>query len=151
MKCALYRQYDGESRLLYVGISTNIVGRQAQHMRGSLWSDQIACITVAWFDDVGEAAEAEKEAIVSESPLYNIRKPSAKGAKATDDAWRQRLSDALDESGKSKRAVSLAIGASPGYLHGILTEGKDPTIGMLAAICEQLGVSLDALIGAGAA
>lgn len=58
-----------------------------------------------------------------------------------DIMWRQRLRTALDDSGKSKRAVSLGINAGPGYVHSILNEGKDPTVNKLLALCEELGVS----------
>ena len=55
--------------------------------------------------------------------------------------WRNRLTKALEESGKSKRSVSLASGNGPGYLHSILTDGKDPTIENLLSICDNIGVS----------
>lgn len=55
--------------------------------------------------------------------------------------WRERLLKALEESGKSKRAVSLSSGNGPGYLHSILKDGKDPTIENLLSICDALGVS----------
>lgn len=59
----------------------------------------------------------------------------------SDLSWKMRLEAALETSGKSKRAVSLASGSGPGYLHSVLTEGKDPTIGKLVSICEELNVS----------
>lgn len=40
------------------------------------------------------------------------------------------------------REVSIAAGLSEGYLHGILKDGKDPTIGRLVAICDQLDVTV---------
>ncbi len=56
--------------------------------------------------------------------------------------WRDRLAEAIRESGKSKRAISLASGNGPGYVHSILSEGKDPTIGKLIAVCEAIPVSV---------
>lgn len=38
--------------------------------------------------------------------------------------------------------MSLAAGLGPGYMHSILTEGKEPTLTRLASICEQLEVSM---------
>lgn len=63
-----------------------------------------------------------------------------------DDAWRQRLADALTATGKSKREVSLAAGMGPGYLHSLLSEGKDPTVQNLIKVCEALGVSLSFIL-----
>lgn len=59
-----------------------------------------------------------------------------------DGGWRTRLQAAVDASGRSMRDVSLAAGVGANYLHGILRDGKEPTIDRLVAICEQLGVSL---------
>ncbi|WP_208436278.1 XRE family transcriptional regulator [Bartonella phoceensis] len=59
------------------------------------------------------------------------------------DGWRQRLSAALKKSGRSKRSISLAAGKGAGYLHSILTEGKEPTIESLARICHEINVSMN--------
>lgn len=59
----------------------------------------------------------------------------------TDGLWRQRLAAALEQKGMSKRRASLDSGNGPGYVHGILNEGKDPTIDKLTSLCETLGVS----------
>ncbi|MEH7827644.1 hypothetical protein [Gemmobacter denitrificans] len=56
--------------------------------------------------------------------------------------WRSRLEAAIKSSGNSMRAVSIASGNGPGYIHGILKEGKDPTIEKLMAVCEAVPVSL---------
>ena len=56
--------------------------------------------------------------------------------------WRERLAEAVEASGKSKREVSIASGAGPGYLHSLLKEGKDPSIENLSRVCDALGVSL---------
>ena len=57
------------------------------------------------------------------------------------DEWRKRLREAVESSGKSLRAVSLAAGCSPGYLHGILSSNKEPTITRLVKLCAVLNVS----------
>ena len=46
------------------------------------------------------------------------------------------------ESGKSKRAISLDSGNSPGYVHSILTEGKEPKISSLIDVCNAIPVSI---------
>lgn len=58
-----------------------------------------------------------------------------------DNEWKQRLEAAVEASGKSRRAISIAAGMGPGYVHSLLREGKEPTIGSLIAICREVGVS----------
>lgn len=62
------------------------------------------------------------------------------------DEWRQRLSEAIERSGKTPRAVSLAAGCSAGYLHGILKEGKEPGLERLMKISEVVETSLTQII-----
>lgn len=57
-----------------------------------------------------------------------------------NEQWRARLAEAFAKSNKSKRSISLASGNGPGYLHSILSEGKDPTINNLISICEAMDV-----------
>jgi len=56
--------------------------------------------------------------------------------------WKARLEAAIVESGKSKRAISLDSGNSPGYVHSILTEGKEPKISSLIDVCNAIPVSI---------
>ena len=58
------------------------------------------------------------------------------------DGWRERLREAVEASGRSMRDVSIDAKLSPGYLHSVLTEGKEPSIGKLAQITDALGASL---------
>lgn len=63
---------------------------------------------------------------------------------STDDStagWRIRLRDAIKASGMSDRDVSLSAGFGAGYIHSILGEGKDPTVGKLMGVCEVIGAS----------
>jgi transcriptional regulator with XRE-family HTH domain len=62
------------------------------------------------------------------------------------DEWRERLSRAIAEKKTSMRQASLGAGLGPGYLHSILTEGKDPTVQNLMKVCDQLNVSLWAIL-----
>ena len=60
--------------------------------------------------------------------------------------WRERLAKAAEASGRSLRDISLKAGMGAGYLHGILVEGKDPTVGNMMKIADQIGVSLSQII-----
>lgn len=63
-----------------------------------------------------------------------------------ENGWRERLAAAVAASGKSKRAISLAAGMAPGYLYGILSEGKDPTVTNLMKICDEIGASMSFIL-----
>jgi transcriptional regulator with XRE-family HTH domain len=56
--------------------------------------------------------------------------------------WKERLSAAIRDSGKSQRAVAMSAGKASGYLTGILREGKEPGVAGLQAICDAIPVSL---------
>jgi len=58
------------------------------------------------------------------------------------DAWRDRLRAVVEDRGLSKRGISLRAGLGQGYLHSILTEGKDPTIQNLTDVCAAIPVSM---------
>jgi transcriptional regulator with XRE-family HTH domain len=60
--------------------------------------------------------------------------------------WRKRLRQAVENSGKSLREVSLAAGCSPGYLHSILRTNREPTIARLVSLCGVLGVSVSHVV-----
>ncbi|WP_208441519.1 XRE family transcriptional regulator [Bartonella raoultii] len=62
------------------------------------------------------------------------------------NGWRQRLAAVLEKSGRSKRSISLAAGKGAGYLHSILTEGKEPTIESLARICHEINISMNYIL-----
>ncbi|MDF3606300.1 helix-turn-helix transcriptional regulator [Paracoccus sp. DMF-8] len=58
-----------------------------------------------------------------------------------NDDWKSRLRAAINAAGMSDRRASLKANVGPGYVHSILVEGKDPTIGKLMALCEAIGAS----------
>ena len=58
------------------------------------------------------------------------------------DDWRVRLAQKIEESGKSMRAISIAIGRGEGYVFSIMKEKKNPTAETLAEICAEAGTSV---------
>jgi predicted GIY-YIG superfamily endonuclease len=77
MKTCLYRAFDREKRLLYVGISLNWNNRLKQHAKGSLWFVDVTEIGIEWFDTRDEALSAEADAIKREKPEYNVMHSSS--------------------------------------------------------------------------
>jgi hypothetical protein len=68
----LYRHYDASGALLYVGISLSAIERLRQHRATAEWFDQIARIDVEVFPSRKEAVAAERHAVRTEKPKYNI-------------------------------------------------------------------------------
>lgn len=72
VQTALYRYWDTDSQLLYVGIASNPSQRLAEHRRsGAPWVKFAAQTTQEWFPSRREAAAAERAAIETESPIFN--------------------------------------------------------------------------------
>lgn len=69
---ALYRHFDANDRLLYVGISLSAVQRLAQHRNGAHWFKKIVSVTIEWFPSREAAIGAEAAAIQLEKPMHNI-------------------------------------------------------------------------------
>ena len=60
--------------------------------------------------------------------------------------WRVRLAQKIEESGKSMRAISIAIGRTPGYVFTIMKDRKNPTAETLAEICTEVGTTLSFIL-----
>ena len=70
----LYRHFNAEGTLLYVGISASAMGRLSQHKGAQYkWTQDITKITVEKCASRGDALRAEKKAIKNESPLHNVQ------------------------------------------------------------------------------
>jgi len=68
----LYRFYDDEDRLLYVGISLVLAQRFIAHRNTKAWWGKVARAEFSHYPDESSARLAERTAIAKEQPLYNI-------------------------------------------------------------------------------
>lgn len=68
----LYRFFNPQGVLLYVGISKKPFERWKQHRGDKPWWLEIATVTLEHFDTRREAMSAEEAAIKGEGPLFNI-------------------------------------------------------------------------------
>jgi hypothetical protein len=68
---ALYRLYDAEDVLLYVGITAAPAPRMERHADRQAWWPEVARKTMTWYSTRLEAATAEVAAIEAEKPRYN--------------------------------------------------------------------------------
>lgn len=70
----VYRHYDAEERLLYVGACANYDRRMDAHRCKAVWFKDIRRSAVEFYPSMREANKAENEAIWFEKPLHNVRR-----------------------------------------------------------------------------
>jgi hypothetical protein len=90
---ALYRYRDTAGRLLYIGITYSLGGRERGHSRSSIWMQLVASSTVERRPEREDALAAEREAIETEHPLFNRQYNDTPEARA-------RLKSYLEEIGR---------------------------------------------------
>jgi predicted GIY-YIG superfamily endonuclease len=67
----LYRHYDQDGKLLYVGVTDDPARRLQEHLRDSRWRGKIASVSVQRCTSQQEAVAAERSAILNEYPIWN--------------------------------------------------------------------------------
>ncbi len=72
-RTALYRFFDREGRLLYVGVAFDPETRWKEHEKSKPWWSDVARKTVVWRDSRLDALTDEAAAISAERPLYNVK------------------------------------------------------------------------------
>jgi len=70
--CDLYRIFDIDGRLLYIGITVDFNRRMWQHSLTQPWWDEAEHFFKDSYSTRREAVKAEANAIRSERPLYNV-------------------------------------------------------------------------------
>ena len=68
----LYRLFDADERLLYIGIADKWTSRMTQHAAEKAWWSDVASTRFESFPTRDEACAAEKAAIIAERPLHNV-------------------------------------------------------------------------------
>lgn len=71
---ALYRHFNIDGELLYVGISVSSLVRLTKHRNESSWFGEIAVVKIEHFPSRPAALRAEAKAIREERPKHNLSK-----------------------------------------------------------------------------
>lgn len=74
MTFCLYRHFDKNEKLLYVGVSLSFLQRTAHHKTRTYWWSSIDKITIEKFKTRKASIDAETLAIEIEKPKFNINK-----------------------------------------------------------------------------
>jgi hypothetical protein len=80
----LYRHFDAEGALLYVGVSLSALTRLGRHRKYSHWFEKIKRVEIERFPSRAEALIAERLATWREKPLHNIYLTRATFGQQTD-------------------------------------------------------------------
>lgn len=67
----LYRYFDADENLLYIGMTKDFRIRNSAHSCRSVWFPLCAKVTIQFYDDPQILLKAEAEAIRLEKPIYN--------------------------------------------------------------------------------
>jgi predicted GIY-YIG superfamily endonuclease len=70
---ALYRFFDADGVLLYIGITADVPARFKKHRDQKPWWNDVARIAIEQFPDRESVLAAEKRAIKAEQPRWNIQ------------------------------------------------------------------------------
>lgn len=146
IKTALYRHFDENDCLLYVGISSRLPQRNREHKSFSHWFQAVTKITVSWFQCRDDALSAEYMAIKTEKPVHNkihssIDEGGCVVVKIPDELIFNKINtDHLNFNKISKRLcisslpeISRATGLSYNTLKNV-KEKKNPTWATLVAL-----------------
>lgn len=124
----LYRAYDSDGQLLYIGIAVNWAARWDKHRQRSPWFSDVARVDVMTYQSRSDAAAAEAAAIKLECPKHNIEHTD----KDTRPAhWRNRKADMTDRlsAAESNLSPTSLVGS---YFHSGATPGWQGCVVALA-------------------
>lgn len=135
---ALYRLYDADDELLYIGVSSRFGNRWHQHAQVQPWWPGVDHQTVTWFGSREEALKAEAAAIREEKPLYNIVHNSAlrkrrncadieTGFVVPDDPHDVEVWQTAESLRDADKAREAALGAHVAAALAALRAGRPPT------------------------
>jgi hypothetical protein len=107
-RCELYRHFDKDNRLLYVGISYSALSRLMEgHRSQSHWFDDIVRVEIERYPTRKDAEKAELEAIGREKPLHNLITDTKRGITSRAPEWQaliDRVGPLIEAAGYEMRS-----------------------------------------------
>jgi len=119
----LYRHFDKDGELLYVGQSISALSRLMSHNR-SPWIREIAFVEIDVFSSAEGVSTAEAMAIATEMPIYNRVQPKEK--RDAPERFPDRTPHATRNRDPERRDAGLSVqGADPPKPVSEVGTGKD--------------------------
>jgi hypothetical protein len=143
-RTALYRLFDSEGRLLYVGIAFDPQARWLGHSSTKSWWNEVERREVEWHDTRSHALAVESNVILNEAPLYNIAgaeeppPPVPPKMRKTRSAHSDQADRELSAAGKRWHRSKAALKEADAELRAVLAEGRRQGI-PLARLAELTG------------
>lgn len=108
---AVYRFYNADGALLYIGSTSRPAVRWYQHKTTKEWWSSVASYSLTWWPDRAEAFAEEYRSIRGEAPLHNAMGVFPFGTPQPIGPEAQRVIDALDalEEIEDPRARTVAF------------------------------------------
>lgn len=105
MKYVVYKFYDAEENLLYIGQSSNFASRVGQHVNNSDWFDRVARADITHCEDSREANALERRWIKIFNPPHNIKSAPKEFCPRPEHIKRQDVPEDEDYIAYVKRIV----------------------------------------------
>lgn len=95
-KPCVYRHFDADQRVLYIGATGDHRERTRQHKRRSPWFAKVIFVRAQPYATIEEARAAEKRAIAEERPPFNISDSSGRPRRYGDIMFARFLDGTFD-------------------------------------------------------
>lgn len=151
-RTAVYRIYDTDGALLYVGVSADFGYRWTAHARTQPWWQDVGRQTIEWHESRAAALAAEAAAIEAEKPKHNGWRPGGiNRPEEVEQAAASRLRELRQRSGWSQSDMAGQMGARGWPWHqqtvARVEAGLRPLrLGELADVATIFGLTPAALI-----
>lgn len=145
-RTALYRHFDADGLLLYVGISDALSARDRQHAAASSWHDQVRRTQTEWLDTREHALALEAVAIAFECPVYNLKRSNPEtyrtvrgSKKAPSGVGPHNLKGFLDHSKMTQVGLADRVGVSQSALSKLCSGKTQPSLETAVALARETG------------
>lgn len=148
MTTVLYRAFDANDDLLYIGITRRLDKRIDAHQSTSAWGRSAARWSAESFPTRAAAEEAEALAIAAEVPRHNVTFSSNKRFRVGEEAsapYLRALVQRMQEVGASQTSLAAATGIKQPTLSRKFDGTRNFYFGEMLAICDALEITLEEL------
>ena len=120
---AVYRCYAADGSLLYIGTTGHLGRRLGDHAQ-KIWFLASARVDLEWFPDAKSATAAERKAIETERPRFNVSHNRAMVAHLAPVSGKRKNRVVLVPTPRPEGSVTIREALAAGLLPGYFTPGS---------------------------